>query len=353
MIESPDSPQLRVCCEQLADQAAELDRTGNWPAAQLSACARHGVFRWFVPRPWGCAWNDNDIARAYFQLAASCLTTTFILTQWVAACRRLVAAENSALKELLLPGLANGETFVTVGISHLSTSRQHATKPVLAATETDRGFLLDGYSPWVTGGRHAQYIVLGATLADGRQILVAAPADLPGMAYDEPARLVALNASHTGAVRCQQVHVERRWLLAGPTENIMRHGGGATGGLQTSALAIGLAGGAIRYLAAEATRRPEFSAAMQHLRAEHGSLADDLLRVAAGDALYTTDELRTRANDLALRATQATLAAAKGAGYLAEHPAGRWCREALFFLVWSCPPAVAAANLCQWAGIES
>ena len=31
--------------------------------------------------------------------------------------------------------------------------------------------------------------------------------------------------------------------------------------------------------------------------------------------------------------------------------AGRWCREALFFLVWSCPQSVLSANLCELAGI--
>ena len=46
-----------------------------------------------------------------------------------------------------------------------------------------------------------------------------------------------------------------------------------------------------------------------------------------------------RANSLVLRASQAALAAAEGTGYVVGHPAGRWCREALFFLVWSCPQA--------------
>ena len=32
--------------------------------------------------------------------------------------------------------------------------------------------------------------------------------------------------------------------------------------------------------------------------------------------------------------------------------AGRWCREALFFLVWSCPRSVVDANLCELAGIQ-
>ncbi len=62
--------------------------------------------------------------------------------------------------------------------------------------------------------------------------------------------------------------------------------------------------------------------------------------------------LRAQANSLALRASQAALAAAKGTGYVVGHPAGRWCREALFFLVWSCPQGVMAANLCELAGLE-
>ena len=53
-----------------------------------------------------------------------------------------------------------------------------------------------------------------------------------------------------------------------------------------------------------------------------------------------------------LRATQAALGAAKGTGYVVGHPAGRWCREALFFLVWSCPAGVLSANLCELAGLE-
>ena len=40
---------------------------------------------------------------------------------------------------------------------------------------------------------------------------------------------------------------------------------------------------------------------------------------------------------LALQATQVALTVAKGAGFVAPHPAQRWARQALFFLVWSCP----------------
>src|SRR5262249_42084829 len=124
-----------------------------------------------------------------------------------------------------------------------------------------------------------------------------------------------------------------------------------TGGLQTSALATGMAAAAIEFLEQEAARRSELLGPAENLHSEHATLESDLLALAAGNARWTSDELRARANSLALRATQASLSAAKGAGYVAGHPAGRWCREALFFLVWSCPQPVMNANLCELAGL--
>jgi hypothetical protein len=55
--------------------------------------------------------------------------------------------------------------------------------------------------------------------------------------------------------------------------------------------------------------------------------------------------LRARANVLALRATQAALTANKGAGFVRPHAAQRRARQALFFLVWSCPRPAAEATL--------
>jgi hypothetical protein len=61
--------------------------------------------------------------------------------------------------------------------------------------------------------------------------------------------------------------------------------------------------------------------------------------------------LRARANALVLRATQAYLTARKGTGFLRSEPAQRWARQALFFLVWSCPTPIATAALRDLAGL--
>ncbi len=354
LITSPDDPQLDRLCHELAQLGAQLDRTRRWPAEQLRLCGDAGIYQWFLPKHWGGQeWSDLDITRGYLRLGATCLTTAFVITQRTGACQRIAGSHNEQAKRLLLPDLVSGDAFATVGISHLTTSRRHLAQPVLRAKEEDGGFVLDGYSPWVTGARFASTIVTGAVLDDGRQILVALPTDLPGVEIPEPPELVGLSASHTGEVRLHRVRIERRWLLAGPAEEVMKIGIGAgTGGLQTSTLAIALAGAALDYLESEQVQRPNLADPAAELRREHASLEKTLLSLASGETVCSNDELRAQANSIALRASQAALAAAKGSGYVVGHPAGRWCREALFFLVWSCPQGVMAANLCELAGLD-
>ena len=355
-ITSPDDPSLESLCRELAQKAGELDLNPHWPAEQLSRCAAAGVYRWFAPREWeGFGWSEAEVLRGYLRISAACLTTAFIITQFASALRRIVDSDNEPLKRRLLPQLLDGSHFTTVGISHLTTSRRHLAEPVLRADvggPPSGGFILDGFSPWVTGAAHAQSVVVGATLDDRRQVLVSLPADLPGVTTPPPARLVGLSASATGELRCERVAVEQKYLVAGPAENVMAGKvGGKTGGLPTSALALGLSTAALDFLALEAAKRADLSQPEESLREELNQARADLLALAEGDEPCTSEAIRARANSLVLRTTQAALAAAKGTGYVVGHPAGRWCREALFFLVWSCPQPVMAANLCELAGL--
>jgi alkylation response protein AidB-like acyl-CoA dehydrogenase len=357
-ITSPDDPALAALCDELATLAADLDRTNAWPARQLELCGEAGVFEWFLEPQWGGqAWDELAIARGYLALSSACLTTTFIITQRSGACRRIATSDNDPLKDELLPALARGDAFATVGISHLTTSRRHLTEPVLQAERSGGGFILDGYSPWVTGAAHAEHVVIGATLMDGsrktgEELLVALPTDLKGVSIPPPAQLVGVTASHTGQVQLDRVEVDERWVLAGPVENVMSLGSGTgTGGHQTSTLALGLARAAIGFIEAEASRRGELEVPLEALRRECEDVTQELLAMVRGLPACSSEQLRQRANSLVLRSTQSALAAAKGAGYIVGHPAGRWCREALFFLVWSCPQPVVSANLCELAGL--
>ncbi|MEI7459868.1 MAG: acyl-CoA dehydrogenase family protein [Pirellula sp.] len=308
--------------------------------------------------------GDNDaLLRYYVWLASGCLTTAFISTQRNAAIRRMETSSNHALKNALLPSVVAGSAFVTVGISHLTTSRQHLSKAPLQATPMGDGWLLDGYCPWVTGGFYAKWLVVGAvergveldtvdtdsTVAP-RELLFAIPGARTGIIVETGADLMALTASATGQVRFENVVLNPSEVLHGPIANVMTASGmsGGAGGLQTSALAIGHAAQAIEYLLGESKARPDLRAVANGFVDQCQKLLADLLALAKGEPVRDAGELRKSANDLALNSTQAALIAAKGAGFTNDHDVGRWCRESLFFLVWSCPHAVAQSHLCSF-----
>jgi alkylation response protein AidB-like acyl-CoA dehydrogenase len=349
-------PRVAASAELLRDEdfaalrgrAEAADRRPDWPAASWDVVRRAGVLEWSIPTTYGGQERDGAAQLYGFEaLASACLTTAFILSQREAAVRRIRDSGREDLCRELLRPLACGGRFATVGLSQLTTSRQHGG-PALRVEETAAGFVLDGAMPWVTGADHADHFVTGGVLPDGRQVLLVLPGDSPGVSVGPPMDLASLAGSRTAEVTCNHVTVNRHWLLAGPVENVFKSGSrGGTGGLETSCLALGLAGAAIDGIFDEAKLRPDLAELAERLEADRTEIRDDMHRLASGGSAAPTAalDLRAKANALVLRATQAALTACKGAGFLHPHPAQRWARQALFFLVWSCPRPAAVATL--------
>ena len=355
-----DSQKLRI--DELCQNLKSLELANDVLLAKQRAqlLGESDVYRWFVAEEYGgFGWDTEQILLGYLELSKACLSTAFVLTQRSGAVKRISTSGNSRLKQSMLPDLAAGNIFSTVGISHLTTSRRHLGKPVLQAEKVDDGYILDGFSPWVTGVTFADSVIVGACLVDhpdpelnDAQILINVSTDLKGVSRPDPAQLVALTDSCTGQIRLDKVFVEEDQLVDGPVPNVMNQGsGGSTGGLQTSTLAIGLSKAAIDYIEQESQVRDGISLPLSHLQDQWQATYEYLFSVAKGENNCTNEQLRIQSNSLVLRSTQAALMVAKGVGYCKGHPVGRWCQEALFFLVWSCPQAVADSNLCELAQV--
>src|SRR5439155_16913978 len=123
------------------------------------------------------------------------------------------------------------------------------------AQQAGAAWILNGAMPWVTGAPRADYFLTGAVLEDDRQVLLVVPRQLPGVSVTPSLDLMALRGSLTAEVQCADVKVDEQWVLAGPAQQILARGRGGTGGLETSCLALGLAGAAINYLGIEAEKR--------------------------------------------------------------------------------------------------
>ena len=114
--------------------------TGEWPGERLASLREAGVFRWGLPVEFGGrVVTSPQLLEGYLELARLCLTTAFILTQRDAACHRIANSPNLELRQRVLPDHCSGRALATVGISHLSTSRQHWSRPSVVARRTAGG----------------------------------------------------------------------------------------------------------------------------------------------------------------------------------------------------------------------
>src|ERR1700730_6963121 len=181
----------------LSAHAEEADGQLSWPSLSWLTLQKLGGLRWGIaPAFGGEGCNAVELLKRYESLAAACLTTSFILSQRDAACRRIREHGTETLCQELLPSLADGSRFATVGLSHLTTSRQHVT-PVLVAEERGEHFVLNGLMPWVTGASRAHFLLTGAPLQDGRKFLAVPPPALEAIKADPPMELMALAGSVT------------------------------------------------------------------------------------------------------------------------------------------------------------
>ena len=244
-----------------------------------------------------------------------------------------------------------GHAFATVGISHLTTSRRLGA----TADEISPGaFKVEGTIPWVTAAlarpgsgrrapswRMAERSCLPCRLIDR------------ALSFEPPFPLAALQASCTAEVVLENVLVDDALVLAGPAVDVMSHPGAVgTAGLETSALALGQAHAALAAPLRLEPPQAELAEPLEVLCDNWQSLWKQLIAQARGEpGAAPSTQIRSAANSLVLRSTQAYLTVMKGTGFLKTEPAQRWARQALFFLVWSCPTPVAHAAIRDLAGL--
>ncbi len=341
---------------RIADRAQQVDQHALWPRDNMEDLLACGALGWAIPKAFGGSELPSDeLQQRYGQLAGACLTTALVLTQRDSAISFFAASANTPLVTEILPRMARGALFATIGIAQLTTSRQHVAPPVTAAP-AENGFYISGSVPWVTGARHAQRICVGAVLPDGQQLLVALRTSSPGAAALARMQLPALSGSFTGEFRLEKVMVAREDVLQGPTVNALAARSANRGfALPTCVLPLGLAGAAL----ADATTLLETQGdaargAIGSLQRQHAEITTAVFEAGLNPDQFVMSEvsprLRAQANVLAMRCALAALELAKGRGFLTDSPAQRRVREAMFFFVWSSPRTVIEQTLSLLVG---
>jgi alkylation response protein AidB-like acyl-CoA dehydrogenase len=301
--------------------------------------------RWVLPSPYGDELPSLELHQRYEQIAAASLAVALILTQRDSAVQLVEQSPDFGRRDELLKRFAANELWATIGIAQLTTSRQGA-EPALLATETADGFDLHGVIPWCTGADQADFIIAGAAMADGRQILFALPRGLPGVTIEPPMPLVALSATRTTQVQCHHARLDRSLILRGPADRVLatRKKGVPFGQVF---LALGLCQAAVELLrqhTSDAGRRA-YEAFAEELKTRRERVRFLSSPKGESQAPAVAPNVRADIGDLAIRVTNAAVTLYKGSALLATHPAQRLAREAMFLLVWSCPGPVIDCTL--------
>src|SRR5205823_5078720 len=157
---------------------------------------------------------------------------------------------------------------------------------------------LTGLIPWATGAAKARYIVAGAA-TDRGQVLLALPADAPGVTIDPPMPLVALTDTWTSSVRCNDVAIDDSLILLGPAANVLSLRRKSVP-IPQAFLALGLCRGALDLLAQHDSERARkladrFSHQIDTLHARV------VTACGAGASPELVPLLRGQCNNLALR----------------------------------------------------
>ena len=337
---------LEFVLESIAGRAQEYDISTDWPFADLAQLQACGATRWAIPREFGGEeLSPYELHLRYEQLATSSVSTALILTQRDAAVGLIDAAIDSKRRVKMLNRLAKNEIWATVGIAQLTTSRQGG-KPAVTAQKIEGGYLINGTVPWCTGVHQSTFIVTGAVMEDGQQILVLLQQHQQGIELDQPMEMVALTNTLTGSIRLKRVVIEDNWVLRHPSTNALA---GRRNGLTLGQtfIATGLTQSALNLIAKHDSERARaahdrFAQQLRELRDEVSALCQP---GREADAQAANARLRGACNDLALRVTHAAVALYKGTALLRDHSAQRLAREAMFLLVWSCPNPVIDCTL--------
>jgi alkylation response protein AidB-like acyl-CoA dehydrogenase len=286
----------------------------------LAACGLNGVF---APTSIGGLELDlSEVCILVEQLAAACLTTTFV---WIQHFRLLAALLDPSTPEgfrELLPLAVSGQIKGGVALGGLLPG-----PPRLRAIETNDGWRLNGDAPWVSGWGIVDVLFVTARHSDDTVVSFVIDADnQPGIEVTRH-RLSAMNASSTVQLAFNEFHIPSSGYVGSQP---YAPGFERPEGLRVNgSLALGI------------TRRCCDLLGPSSLDGELRQCREDL------DAFETIDIAlaRARATELAVRAAH-VLAISRGSrSAIAGDIAERTNREAALLLVFASRPAIKDALL--------
>ena len=336
---------------EIAPRASEIDEADRFPTDLYALMGEIGLFGVWVPEEYGGVGADLRTSLLIVERIARVSGTMSLI---FANCSDGVGPLLAASKEVRarwLPGIATGELIPCFALTEPDAGSDAAGVKTRAVRRGD-DWVINGNKIYCTNGSVGDIFTVFARTGDGRRALsaFAVPRDTPGLLIGKDEKMLGLRGCPATELRFDDLRVPATALIGEDGGLRIALGSLDESRLNASAMALGVARGAIETAVAYAKERRQFGKPI----IEHQGLAFLLSEVVTelragwailGAAIEALEAQRSRASgvqaamaklfctDVAMRAVIEAVQVLGGYGLAREFQVERMMRDAKAFQI--------------------
>jgi butyryl-CoA dehydrogenase len=334
---------------EIAPKAAELDKSGRWPAEIVAKMGELGFLGMAVPQEYGGGGMDTlSYALAMEEISAACASCGVIMSVNNSLfCDPILKFGTDEQKKDALTACASGKKLGCFGLTE-PMSGSDAQTMVTSGEKTSGGWILNGAKNWITNGPHADYIlVFAVTDRSGPKVKHTAflvPKGTPGYTQNPHDHKLGIHAAHSCTVFFENCKLPDSAVVGAVGEGFKVAMATLDGGrIGIASQALGIARAALEVSVRYAKERKSFGVPIAQHQAIQFMLSDmatelDAARLLTWRAATMKDkkvrhtmessEAKLYASEMATRVAHKAVQIHGGYGYSTEFPVERHYRDA-------------------------
>jgi len=337
---------------EIAPKAAEIDKSGRWPAEIVAKMGELGFLGMAIPEEYGGSGLDNlSYSLVMEEISAACASCGVIMSVNNSLfCDPIYKFGTDAQKKEVLTACASGKKLGCFGLTE-PMSGSDAQTMATNAEKTADGWVLNGAKNWITNGPHADYILVFCVTerpsepgAKIKHTAFLVPKGTPGYTQAKPDHKLGIHGAHSCTVFFENCKLPDSAVVGKVGEGFKVAMATLDGGrIGIASQALGIAKASLDVSTSYSKERKSFGVPISQHQAIQFMLADmatelDAARLLTWRAAIMKDakdrhtmqsaEAKLYASEMATRVAHKAIQIHGGYGYSAEFPVERHYRDA-------------------------
>jgi alkylation response protein AidB-like acyl-CoA dehydrogenase len=193
----------RISKDVIAPAATEIDSSGAFPRAALTALGQAGLLGLISSKDiGGLGEGHRAAAQVVERIARECASTAMVVCMHYCGAAVIEAFGQREVRA----AVARGQHITTLAFSE-SGSRSQFWAPLSTAIRVDNGVRLDAKKSWATSAGQADSYVWSSKplAADGASTIWLVPADAAGLSINAPFNGMGMRGNHSSPVQAEGV----------------------------------------------------------------------------------------------------------------------------------------------------